>query len=262
MKDIITSRENGQVRNYALLAASRKARAEQGLFVTEGIKLTCEALEVGYEPIQLFVTDDVCGKHAAFLERAASMGGRFFCVADSVAEKLAQSVTPQGIFGVFRKPPDREPIVRPEGRYLLLSSLQDPGNLGTILRTAAAFGIDGIYLSEDCPDLYSLKVLRASMGGVFKLAVGIRDDLGDAVCSLKEAGVRVYAAALHQKAETMRPGFLGAGCAVMIGNEGGGLPPELVEACGGALLLPMRADSESLNAAMAAGIFLWEMTRQ
>lgn len=146
-----------------------------------------------------------------------------------------------------------------DGRYILLSSMQDPGNIGTILRTAAAFGLDGVFLSSDCPDLYSPKVLRATMGGIFKIPLEVSDDLTEVIDRLQEAGIRVCAAALDGQAVPLQQAGLGNGCAVVIGNEGNGLPGHLIERCGQAVMIPMRPDSESLNAAMAAGIFLWEM---
>ena len=121
------------------------------------------------------------------------------------------------------------------------------------------FGLDGVFLSSDCPDLYSPKVLRATMGGIFKIPLEVSDDLTEVIDRLQETGIRVCAAALDGQAVPLQQAGLGNGCAVVIGNEGNGLPGHLIERCGQAVMIPMRPDSESLNAAMAAGIFLWEM---
>ena len=259
----IASRENPAVKRYVALAGSRRERRRLGLFVTEGAKLTLEAFGAGYRPVELFVTEAAWEDGSDALADCALAAERFCRVSDAVAQKLAQSVTPQGVFAVFSALDNgAQPVkIGNNGKFLLLSSLQDPGNLGTILRTAAAFGIDGVFLSADCPDLFSPKVLRASMGGVFKAPVRVAEDLGAEIDALRAAGVTVYAAALGEGAASLRETALGPGCAVVIGNEGNGLAPELAARCDRALVIPMEPGTESLNAAMAAGILLWEIYR-
>lgn len=256
----ITSRENPEVKRYVQLAGSRRERRQSGLFVTEGLKMICEAFAAGCGPAALFVTEDAWDRYEP-LEKLAFQFERFFRISQPVADKLTQSVSPQGVFGVFRMLDNRTQTVKigKDGRYILLSSMQDPGNIGTILRTSAAFGVDGVFLSADCPDLYSPKVLRATMGGVFKIPLEVSDDLAGVIDRLQEAEVRVCAAAFGEQAVPLGEADLGAGCAVVIGNEGNGLPARLIERCDQSVMIPMRPDSESLNAAMAAGIFLWEM---
>lgn len=259
----ITSRQSPAVKRYVQLAGSRRARYEQELFVTEGVKLTGEAFAAGYRPVELFATEEVFESAFDILSPVALAAESFYRITPVVADKLAQSVSPQGVFGVFRMLDNgTQPVkISSNGRFLLLSSLQDPGNLGAILRTAAAFGAR-VVLSGDCPDLYSPKVLRASMGGVFRAPVAVSDDLGGWIDALREAGVPVWAAALRQDAKQLREVSLGeGGYAVVIGNEGNGLADEIVARCTGSLIIPMEPGSESLNAAMAAGIFLWEMYR-
>lgn len=256
MEKEITSRENPAVRRYTLLASSRKEREDSGLFVTEGVKLTSEAHSAGCVLRSLYVTAQAAMKYAA---RLAVMG-EFILVSESVSQKLSGAVTPQGVFGVFEKPEPRALCLSSDGRYLLLDGLQDPGNVGTVIRTAAALGITGIILSRDCPDPYSPKVLRASMGGVFHAALEVRE-IPQGIKALKAAGVHVWAAALHSRAVSLREAGLGPGCAVVIGNEGAGLDEEMIRLCDGAVIIPMAEGNESLNAAMAAGILLWEMAR-
>jgi len=256
----ITSRENPEVKRYVQLAGSRKERRQTGLFVTEGLKMTCEAFSAGCGPAVLFVTEEAWDRYEQ-LEKFAYQFELFCQISQPVADKLSQSVSPQGVFGIFRMLDNRMQTVKigKDGRYILLSSMQDPGNIGTILRTAAAFGLDGVFLSSDCPDLYSPKVLRATMGGIFKIPLEVSDDLTEVIDRLQEAGIRVCAAALDGQAVPLQQAGLGNGCAVVIGNEGNGLPGHLIERCGQAVMIPMRPDSQSLNAPMAAGIFLWEM---
>lgn len=256
MDKMITSRDNPAVRHYTLLASSRKERTQSGLFVTEGIKLTVEAYDAGCALQSLFVTAEAQAKYRA---RLAAMGEAVL-VSESVAQKLSGVVTPQGVFAVFAKPQESCPAFFQDGRYLLLAGLQDPGNVGTILRTAAALGVTGVILSPDTPDPFSPKVLRASMGGVFRLAMETLA-VSETIAMLKEAGVRTWAAALDNRAVSLRDAGLGAGCAAVIGNEGGGLDSDVIALCDGTVIIPMAPGSESLNAAMAAGILLWEMVR-
>lgn len=171
----------------------------------------------------------------------------------------------QGVFALCRIP---EPSLTaeslsPQGRYLVLSSLQDPGNIGAVLRSALAFGCDGLILSDDCPDLYSPKVLRAAMGGVFRQPVLVSRDLPELIRSMREKGIDTLAAALDRSAMTSDEARLDRdGVAVVIGNEGSGLSTEMIEACGKTVFIPISARSESLNASVAASIFLWEMRRR
>ena len=264
VKKEITSRDNPAVKRFVQLSASRKARMEENAFVTEGVKLTWEAACAGYRMESLFMTKaawERCGQLPAPVQDA----DYFYEISDAVAQKMAQSVHTQGVFGVFRLlDKEEQPVkISSNGKFLLLCSLQDPGNLGTILRTAAAFGVDGIFISKDCPDLYSPKVLRAAMGGIFRANVQIVEDMEQLARSLQRQGIAVYAAALHREAVALQSaGLSKGGCAVAVGNEGNGLPAAFIEACNGCIQIPMQEGSESLNAAMAAGIILWEMARQ
>ena len=259
----ITSRDNPAVKRYVQLASSRRARREQGCFVTEGFKLAVEAFRAGYTPEMMFVTEEAFDHGYEGLDEVLLASEKFYRINGIVADKLAQSVSPQGVFGLFRMLDNgTQPVkIGSNGKFLLLSSLQDPGNLGTILRTAAAFGINGVILSDDCPDLYSLKVLRAAMGGVFKLPLLVTQDLGTEIDRLRENGICVYAAALSKDAVSVRDANLGKGSAIVIGNEGSGLSQQLIDRCDVRLLIPMEPGNESLNAATAAGILLWEMYR-
>ena len=197
------------------------------------------------------------------------------CITRPVAEKLAASQHSQGVFALCRIP---EPSLTaeslsPQGRYLVLSSLQDPGNIGAVLRSALAFGCDGLILSDDCPDLYSPKVLRAAMGGVFRQPVLVSRDLPGLIRSMREKGIDTLAAALDRSAMTSDEARLDRdGVAVVIGNEGSGLSAEMIEACGKTVFIPISERSESLQCLGSCqhfpvgnappgitGRFLWEL---
>ena len=148
-----------------------------------------------------------------------------------------------------------------DGQYLALCGLQDPGNVGTIIRTAEAMGLTGLILAGSCPDIYSPKVLRSTMGSVFRLPIRVAGDEALLLQEARAAGVKSYAAALHRQACLLPGTGLGPGSLVLIGNEGNGLPDAVVQACDAPLMIQMPGRAESLNAAMAAGIIAWEMAR-
>lgn len=259
---MITSRDNPLIKGYVQLAASRGHRKRACRFVTEGAKLLFEALSAGYTLKTLFCEVSQIEQLQDRLDEYDIKPENIRLVNESVAQKLAQSQSPQGVFAVFGMLDNDSGHVKIKagGKYVLLAGLQDPGNIGTIIRTAAAFGIDAVILSADCPDIYSLKVLRAAMGGVFRIPVFMADDMSACIDRLSGAQIPVYAAVLSDKAVSVCDVMMQSGCAVVIGNEGNGLPAEITEKCA-PLIIPIEKTSESLNAAVAASILIWEMVR-
>lgn len=256
----ITSRENPLIKETAKLAAGKKHRREQGCFLAEGLRLCQDAVHSGLVPRRAFVTQEMAARSEvqALLQQAQEC----YLLGPGVGEKLSDTKTPQGIFCVFPMPrlsfPDRL-----EGRrFLLLSSLQDPGNVGTILRTGEAFGVDRVILSEDCPDLFSPKVLRATMGGVFRLPVSVTEDLEGTIRRMRGQGIAVYGAALGQHSVPITQLDFSRPSAVVIGNEGNGLTRQILDCCSASMVIPMEGRAESLNAAVAASISIWEMSRR
>ena len=146
-------------------------------------------------------------------------------------------------------------------KIVILESLRDPGNVGAIIRNAAAFGIDRLIFSSDCADIYSLKVIRAAMGAVFKVRIDIVDDFKGAIKSIKNCGKKVLGAALNQDSLVLGKYELNTQDAVIIGNEGHGLSEETLELCDNTLFIPMNENTESLNAAIATAIIMWEFSK-
>ena len=253
----IESRDNGRVKEYGKIASSRKQREESGLFAIEGVKLLGEALRCGLSVEQVFVTAQCFKSHgelASLLEKCP----RVFEISGAVEGKISQSQSPQGVYALCKRLDKRENMVKIDcnGSYLALWDLQDPGNVGTIIRGADAMGISGVILSRNCCDLYNLKTIRAAMGSLFRVPV-LTADMED---FLRDSGLRSYAAVVSPDArKATRADFSGA--VVVIGNEGNGLSAEQAAACGERITIPMRGSAESLNAAMAAGVVLWEMCR-
>ena len=144
------------------------------------------------------------------------------------------------------------------GKYILLDSLQDSGNIGTIIRTAEALGVSGVIMSPDCADIYSPKTVRSAMGSLFRLPV-YRCELTETISAMKEAGFGVYAAVLNEGAEKAGSTDLSGNAAVVIGNEGSGVSEAVIKCCTGGIYIPIER-AESLNASVAAAILCWEMT--
>lgn len=252
--ETITSRDNPRVKSACALRDSEKQRAAAGLFFAEGPKL-CLELAKSCRLRELFATAAALGRTPAL----GSLGMPVQCVAPHVAEKLAGTRTSQDVFALFETPAaDPAPLLAASRRLLALEGVQDPGNVGTLLRSAAAFGFDGVLLGPGCAAPFSPKVLRASMGAAGRLPLGHCPDLPAALAALRGRGVRCLAAALYHSRplDTAGTDFPGGVC-VVIGSEGQGLTQATVEACDAAVRIPMTDRVESLNAGVAGSILLW-----
>ncbi len=259
---LVTSRNNPHVRQLDDLLRRKKAREESSLMALEGRRLVVDAWAAGLVPQTLFITPEAWQKAPKELEPLLHSAREVVWLDASLAARIGDTQAPQGVFALCPQPSlEKEKVpVRPDGRYLLLHKVRDPGNLGSILRTAAALGADGAFLCE-CVEVFSPKVLRASMGGVWRLPIALTDTLEPVLSLLREAGVATFAAALRQGAKGPECLALAKGRAVLIGNEGDGLPDHLIDACDHVVMLPMKSGSDSLGASMAAGILLWEMLK-
>ena len=234
-----------------------RARREQGLFLADSVKMVREALALSLCRT-LIVERGREGEYARELEQAEALGCEVLLVAPPVMGSLSEQKTPQGIMATVAIRP--EPQTLSGSLIVALDGVQDPGNVGTILRTADAAGFDGALLSGACADLYSAKTLRATMGSVFRVPTRRTDDLPAALAAMREAGYAIVATELggadfyahcpHQS------------CVLVIGSEGRGVSEAVRAVATHHLALPMRGGAESLNAAVAAGIMIYEMARQ
>lgn len=246
MEERITSRRNPLVQQVKKLLTSKREREKLGLFVSDGTKLLEEA--VRYCP----------GLHTVFLSEGVEVrvpeSCRVIRVSREVMEAISPMESPQGAVFLCRLPEKRE--FRPEKGMLLLDGIQDPGNLGTILRTADAWNVP-VALLEGCADPFSHKVVRSSMGAVFRTPVMVTD-WQTAKESCARAGIPVAVTALNHRAEDIRKAEVSA-MAVVIGSEGQGVRREILESAGHCLIIPMNDHCESLNAAIAAATVMWQM---
>lgn len=248
MRELITSRKNPLLQQVKKLLSSRRERENTGLFVSDGTKLLQEAVRwwPGLETV--IVTKDVQ------LELPADV--RVVEVPDDVMASISPMQSPQGALFVCRLPA-QETFV-PTACMLLLDGIQDPGNLGTILRTADALQVP-VALLEGCADPYSHKVVRASMGAVFRTKV-VQTTWQTVSAACKAAGVPIGVTALSDTAQDLRNVPM-ENMAVVIGSEGQGVRQEILDAADCDLIIPMSANCESLNAAIAAAIVMWQMKR-
>ena len=252
--DVITSRENPRIKRACALRDSEKQRAAAGLFFAEGPKL-CLELARGCRAAELYATAPALAHTPAL----AALGSAVVEITQPVAEKLAGTRSTQGVFALFETPAtDPAPLLATARRILALEAVQDPGNVGTLLRSAAAFGFDAVLLGPGCAAPFSPKVLRASMGAAGRLPLGVCADLPAALGALRGRGVACLAAALYKARPLDAVGtqFPGGVC-VVIGSEGQGLSDAAIAACSAAVRIPMTDRVESLNAGVAGSILLW-----
>ena len=247
--EIIHSRKNKFIQHLRQLAADKAYRSEQGEYLCDGLKLLREALAFGAELRAVLWKDEAAEILPEGIEQYAAPGDLF-----DYASPMKNSPGP--LFTV--KIPVYEAGEKLKNA-VVLETVQDPGNVGTVIRTANAFGVDAVILTDACADLYNPKTVRATMGAIFRQKV-LRLSLEELGPFLREKGLKLYGAALTEKAVDVRSLDLRQ-AAVAIGSEGRGLSPALLELCDGQVIIPMQENSESLNAAVAAAVFLWEMAR-
>ena len=246
MTERITGRKNPLLQQVRKLLTSRKERQQTGLFVADGTKLLAEAVRwwpglhtvILSDGVQADVPDSV----------------RMVYVPEDVMASISPMQAPQGALFICRLPEQTHFV--PQKGMLLLDGIQDPGNLGTILRTADALDIP-VALLEGCADPYSHKVVRSSMGAVFRRPV-VQTTWQEVQDKCKEAGIPVAVTALSDRAQDIRQAQLNT-MAVVIGSEGQGVRKEILEAAQAELIIPMNERCESLNAAIASAIVMWQM---
>jgi len=252
----LTSRKNDIVRRFRELIREKKLRDSEGVFVAEGDHLCAEAVSVGAEIRFVLVTEKALEKYPDTAEALISAADSHAVISEDIAEYISDTKSPQGLFAEIRRPAADCTL---DGKLLLLDGVQDPGNVGTMIRTAEALGIKGVLLSDKCADVYSPKTLRASMGSVFRLPC-ISCDIVQKISELRDGGYSVHGAMLDDTAHRLGEIGFGEKSAVVIGSEGSGISEEVKNVCTGALYIPITG-AESLNAAAAAAIILWELSK-
>ena len=267
-KEIITSRQNPTVVKLCALL-DKKERRKNRVFRIDGHKLVSEAVDCGAH-IELIA---LCSEKAErFMPLAEKCGAKTVLLSTEVFSKITEEKSPDGIIAVVKyideihkelRISDIPELVASEKRIMAFESLRDPGNLGTVIRSASAFGVDTLLLSADCADIYNPKTLRGAMGAIFSREIYFCEDLPDALARCSCEGRRVLAAILDTEAVSVEKAALTERDIVLIGNEGHGLSRAAVEASDLSVILPINTGRgvESLNAATAASVFMWEQRR-
>ena len=269
---MITSRDNPRVKHVKKLNRKAKSRRQEKLFVAEGERIISET------PFSLLRELYVCDtyqkqeavnrahsrmqeKLEAVMEKAKEKG-ILEVVTEDVFAEMSDTEHPQGVLAVIEQPSYQlKDLMADAPLIMILEDIQDPGNLGTIFRTAEGAGVSGIIMSRGTVDLFSPKVVRSTMGSIYRMPFLVAEDLPEMIRSIKGEGVRLYAA--HLEGKKYHDGFAYTGpSGFMIGNEGNGLSRELTDYADDLLRIPMGGQLESLNAAMAAGILMYEANRQ
>lgn len=248
--DRITSRKNSIITHVRALAVDGNYRREKGQYLCDGIKTLKEALSFGAKVCL------VLWKEQAQEVEGLSCREQFVVPADLFDYASTMKNSPGPLFAVTMPETNRE---APLENAVILENVQDPGNVGTVIRTANAFGIGAVLLVGACADRFNPKTVRATMGAVFRQRVE-QLEMAELKALLRKNGLPLYGAALSDRARDVRKTEIRR-AAVAIGSEGQGLSQEFLALCDGQIIIPMQPDSESLNAAVAASVLMWEMAR-
>lgn len=254
----ITAKQNQLIKDTKKLMTSSKARRDRREFVLEGVRLCSDVLHSFYKISVLLITPQCIEHNYDIFSKLSERAGRTVEITQEIAEKLSDTPSPQGIFCVCSIP-SLNPSVE-EGRFIALDNLQDPSNLGAVIRSAEALGIDGV-IAYNCCDLYNPKALRASMGSILRMPVTISESLKDDLLLYQSEGFDVYGTVPVDTAEKITDIHFSKSVICVIGNEANGISPEVKQVCQRLITIPMKGRAESLNASVAASITMWEMMR-
>ena len=256
----ITSRANPKIKEAcSLLSAS--GRKKTGLYLTEGARLCADAVGSGVTPEMFLCTRQAAEKYGRAFELCSDRARRTYFISDGVAEKLSDTGETQQMFCVCRIPPasdERGPD--PDGFYIMTENVQNPDNLGAAVRSCEALGADGLIVVSGC-DIYSPKALRASMGALLRFPVIRYPSSEAALTAARELGMRIFATVVDPDAESMITVDKTGGCVCVIGNEGAGVTDTVKALSDHLITIPMRGRAESLNAAAAVAITVWEFIK-
>lgn len=257
---MITSTSNERVKELVQLQKKSKVRNEQGVFLVEGVKMYQEIPQE--QLVKVYVSETFADKQKEEINRLKDRR-KLEYLSDHVFQYVSDTKTPQGILCVVRQSTYcLEDILEAEDAHLLvLDNLQDPGNLGTILRTAEGAGVTGIIISKESVDIYNPKVIRSTMGSIYRVPFVYVEDLKEAIAKVKAHGIFTYAAHLDGKNSYDKEDYTKK-TAFLIGNEGNGLRKEIADLTDTWIRIPMQGQVESLNAAIATSVLMFETARQ
>ncbi len=260
--DIIKSKDNKTIKYIGKLLSSSKFRREEQRFVVEGVRLCEEVLKNNASVDYLVFSQSASSKYTDIIEKLSDVATHILCVDDRIFCALSDTKTPQGVMCIVKTLDKKSHFdkIKQNGIVLALDCVQDPSNLGTILRSADALGVSAVVLSHDCCDIYSPKVVRGSMGAIFRIPFFITNDLPSVIGDFNKYGTS-FACVLDETAEQVNDVKFSKPVLSVIGNEGNGISKAVIDSCTHKLYIPMKNNAESLNAAVAASIIMWEMVK-
>ena len=255
---MISSTSNPQVKRLLQLQKKSKARNEEKVFIVEGIRMFVEVPEERVEKVYISETLYNKKKQELNLDKFS-----YEILSDSVFQHVSDTKTPQGILCIVKQKvyEVNELLNKENPHFMVLDNLQDPGNLGTIVRTAEGAGVDAVFLSKESVDIYNPKTIRSTMGSIYRMPVVYVEDLLELLDTFKSKGIKSYAAHLEGKNSYDKECYKD-GTAILIGNEGNGLRDEVSNKADIWVQIPMQGQVESLNAAIAASVLMFEVARQ
>lgn len=265
---MITSTSNKRVKNVIALLSKAKERKKQQAFVVEGIKMFAEAPDSWIKEVYISEELDLgLADNAIIADKVEKLSGVSGIIIESVATdvfcKMCDTKTPQGILSVLKMPEYTFDDIRKTlgGLYLVLEDIQDPGNLGTMMRTGEGAGVSGLIMSDHTVDLFNPKTIRATMGSIYRVPFLYVNDLADCIKKMRALGIKTYAAHLDGQNAYDKEDYTQE-TAFLIGNEGNGLSKEVADLAECYIKIPMLGQVESLNAAIAASLLIYEAARQ
>ncbi len=258
----ITSKSNDKIKYAVKVREKDSFRKSERAFFIEGARLCADAAISGVEIKELYVTENALVRYGEYVHLIEKCAGRCFEISDELAQKLGDTKSPQGVFCICKMLDKNTNIgkIKYNRKYIALEDVSNPSNFGAVVRTAEAVGIDGVIVSGGC-DIYNPKSLRASMGSLFRLDVVECDNLPLFLKDLANKGMAVYAGVPDSDADKITEVDMNGGVVCVIGNEGNGITEETRNAATKLVTIPMQGRAESLNAAAAASIIIWEMMR-
>lgn len=256
---MITSNQNQLIKEIQLLQRKKKERMKRQLFIVEGLRAV-EEIPNSWNVNKYIVAESyMTNSHNIIKDRDAPV----FYVSDNIFKNITDTQTPQGIMAIVSYPQyNLEEIISSEqGFFIIGDEIQDPGNVGTLIRTAHAAGVNGVFLSKGCVDIYNPKTVRATMGSIFHIPIFVDVDIEELITRLAEIGTNIYATAVDSN-KTIYDYDYTTKTAIVIGNEANGIREEIKDIINNYITIPMPGRSESLNASIAAGICMYEVVRQ
>lgn len=255
---MLTSKSNPQIKRLLQLQKKSKARTEEKVFVVEGIRMFVEVPKERVEKV--YLSETFYDKKKAEYDFTKYP---YEVLSDSVFQYVSDTKTPQGILCIVKQQEyDVKELLKVENpHFIVLDNLQDPGNLGTIVRTAEGAGVDAVFMSEDCVDIYNSKTIRSTMGSIYRVPTVYVDDVLLLLDEFRKKNIKSYAAHLDGQKSYDQENYR-EGTAILIGNEGNGLREEVSRKSDVWVRIPMHGQVESLNAAIAASILMFEVSKQ